>query len=200
MPFNSIEFLFYFLPVFLLVYYKFPPSWRNDILSVASLVFYGLNCGKNYWMLGLLVVLILWTYLMGQLMGKSCGGWLLPACMTIMVGLLAFFKLYKEGALLPAGFSFYLFQMAAYLIDVYRGNVQSENKLLHYGGKMLMFPRLLSGPIMESGELVAAGGWLESFRIQASSGIAGIDSRTCHESAAGRPSGWIVESGGSDRV
>ena len=153
MQFNSIEFLLYFLPVFLLAYYNFPRSWRSRILTAASLVFYGLNCGENYWMLGLLVLLTIWTYLMGRLIGKPGRGWLLPACLTVMVGVLAFFKLYRSGSMLPVGLSFYLFQMAAYLTDVSQRNIQCESNLLHYGAKMMMFPRLLSGPIMESKEV-----------------------------------------------
>ena len=57
MQFNSIEFLFYFLPVFLLVYYKLPTNWRGGVLTLGSLVFYYFNCGDQYWMLGLLAIL-----------------------------------------------------------------------------------------------------------------------------------------------
>lgn len=44
--------------------------------------------------------------------------------------------------------SFYLFQIAAYLIDVYRANLTAERSLMHYAGQITMFPKLLSGPLV----------------------------------------------------
>ncbi len=40
MVFSSPVFLFYFLPVFLLLYFLTPPRWRNIPALVASLVFF----------------------------------------------------------------------------------------------------------------------------------------------------------------
>ena len=54
---------------------------------------------------------------------------------------------------MPLGISFYLFQMAAYLADVYRCKIQPENNLIVYSGKLLMFPKLLSGPLADPKEL-----------------------------------------------
>ena len=153
MQFNSIEFLFYFLPVFLLAYYKLPRSWRGSILLLGSVAFYLLNCGDQYWMAGLLAGLTLWTYGVGRWMAKPGRGWLLPVSLIPMTGLLVFFKLYEGGSRLPLGISFYLFQMAAYLADVYRCKIQPENNLIVYSGKLLMFPKLLSGPLADPKEL-----------------------------------------------
>ena len=41
MVFSSLTFLFGFLPFVLLLYYLVPRSWRNGILFIVSLVFYG---------------------------------------------------------------------------------------------------------------------------------------------------------------
>src|ERR1041385_750087 len=41
MVFTTQVFVFYFLPIFLLVYYNLPYGWRNLWLTVASYVFYG---------------------------------------------------------------------------------------------------------------------------------------------------------------
>ena len=40
MQFNSIAFIFCFLPLFLAVYYLFPRAWRTGLLVAGSLVFY----------------------------------------------------------------------------------------------------------------------------------------------------------------
>ena len=41
MVFTTQIFLFYFLPLFLLVYYRLPYAWRNVWITLASYVFYG---------------------------------------------------------------------------------------------------------------------------------------------------------------
>jgi hypothetical protein len=70
-----------------------------------------------------------------------------------MAGVLMFFKLYNEGRLLPAGLSFYLFQLAAYLICVYRQQIHADRNILAFGAQTVMFPKLLSGPLMEPASL-----------------------------------------------
>ena len=153
MQFNSIEFVFYFLPVFLLAYYKLPKSWRSSILLLGSVVFYLLNCGEKYWMAALLAGLTVLTYGVGRWMAKHNRGWLLPMSLIILGGILVFFKAYDHGKHLPLGISFYLFQMTAYLADVYQNKIQPEKNILTYSGKILMFPKLLSGPLTDPAEL-----------------------------------------------
>ena len=41
MLFSSITFLYYFLPVVLFFYFLVPASWKNVVLLLASLFFYG---------------------------------------------------------------------------------------------------------------------------------------------------------------
>ena len=54
---------------------------------------------------------------------------------------------------LPLGVSFYSFQLAAYLIDVYRKRVEPIPLLRDFAAGILMFPKLLSGPLMDPGDL-----------------------------------------------
>lgn len=49
--------------------------------------------------------------------------------------------------LLPVGISFFTFQSAGYLIDVYRGDVKAEKNVLKYALFISFFPNILSGPI-----------------------------------------------------
>lgn len=49
--------------------------------------------------------------------------------------------------LLPVGISFFTFQSAGYLIDVYRGDVKAEKNVLKYALFVSFFPNVLSGPI-----------------------------------------------------
>ncbi|MDY3918783.1 MAG: MBOAT family O-acyltransferase [Candidatus Limivivens sp.] len=60
----------------------------------------------------------------------------------------------NQTLLMPVGISFYTFQTAGYLIDVYRGNIQAEKNFLIYGLFAFFFPSVVSGPIGRAGELI----------------------------------------------
>ena len=70
MQFNSVEFLFLFLPVFLAVYYIAPAKWRNFLLLAASLLFYWLNVRSTPWVMAVLLLLTADAYLVGMLLSK----------------------------------------------------------------------------------------------------------------------------------
>ena len=54
---------------------------------------------------------------------------------------------------LPLGISFYTFQIAAYIIDVYRGRVPVEKSFIRLGTYVTMFPQLIAGPIINYSEV-----------------------------------------------
>ena len=54
---------------------------------------------------------------------------------------------------LPLGISFYTFQAAGYLIDVYRGRQRAEEKFLKFALFISFFSQILQGPISRFGEL-----------------------------------------------
>ncbi len=147
MQFNSIEFIFQFLPMFMIVYAYFDRNRKTVPMIVGSLVFYACACAGNEWNVGFLIACVLLTYLAGLTLRKS-RPFLLGVYLVLMAAMLCFFKLYNGGRHLPAGMSFYLFQMAAYLIDVNRQRCPAEQNILHFSSQMVMFPKLLSGPIV----------------------------------------------------
>ncbi len=49
---------------------------------------------------------------------------------------------------LPIGVSFFTFQATSYVIDVYRGDVEPESNLVHFGMYKAFFPQLIAGPIV----------------------------------------------------
>ena len=55
--------------------------------------------------------------------------------------------------ILPIGISFYTFQITSYLVDVYRGRIQTERSLLSLGTFLCMFPQLIAGPIVNYTEV-----------------------------------------------
>lgn len=154
MQFNSIEFIFGFLPVFLLIYYLIKEEFRGIVLFAGSLVFYWQANGGNYWWVAVLAAATVLSYFASQSLNKHKNGWILGFWLMIFSAVLVFFKLYDGGRHLPAGMSFYLFQIAAILIDVYRGRVRADRDFVRFSNQILMFPKLLSGPIAEPAQLL----------------------------------------------
>ncbi len=158
MQFNSIEFLCLFLPLFLAIYYIFPAVWRKYLLIFGSLLFYGFSADRSApWLglvwLGVLLLVTLATWFLGRLLEKPGRGWLLGLTLGVLFSVLAFCKVFQGGAWLPPGMSFYLFGVSAYLIDVYRGRLRAETNLGSYTAGVVMFPKLLSGPIANPASL-----------------------------------------------
>ena len=157
MLFSSNVFLFAFLPAVLLTYYLVPRRFRNVVLLLFSLFFYG--WGEPVYLF-LMLGDILLNYLCGMwiAVGRTKGGSGRPGLITGVVLnllLLGFFKYghFLSGGLLPQlplpiGISFYIFQSMSYLIDVYRQDAPLQRNLLTFGTYVTLFPQLIAGPIV----------------------------------------------------
>lgn len=153
MQFNSIEFIFYFLPLFLAVYYIFPAKLRSTVLLAGSLAFYAFASNGNYWWVAVFAACTLACYGAGLTFESAHKKILLVVYLSALALLLAFLKVFSGGRFLPAGMSFYLFQLAAYLIDVYREKLQPQRNIVDFSSRIAMFPKLLSGPLMNPVQL-----------------------------------------------
>lgn len=173
MVFSSAIFLFFFLPVVLVLYYVLPKSWRNGILLAASLLFY--SWGEPVFIAVLLASITL-DFFIAKKMGKSEARqrkiWL-TVSLFVNLALLAFFKyanffidnvqhLYRIFGLepfswhtiaLPIGISFVTFQKISYMVDVYRGNHEPQHRWDHLALYILMFAQLIAGPIIRYKEI-----------------------------------------------
>ncbi|MBO5522203.1 MAG: MBOAT family protein [Roseburia sp.] len=157
MVFSSFEFLFRFLPVFLVIYYLTPKKWKNLVLFAASIVFY--TVGEAEYVL-LLLASVLVNYFFGRAMYQTPEEGrgkkqllLLLAALGYDFGMLFFYKYSGRMDKLPLGISFYTFQSAAYIIDVYRGVIPAEKSLINFGTYLTMFPQLIAGPIINYSEV-----------------------------------------------
>jgi len=149
MQFNSIAFLFCFLPLFLYIYYSVGQGLRPTVLVAVSFVFYAMASNGNYWWVALLGGITLASYLVQRFLQSRPRVFLLCASIILLAGILCFLKIYRGGVLLPAGASFYLFQVVAILVDVYRWKVSAYKNIILYARDVVMFPKLLSGPIVQ---------------------------------------------------
>jgi alginate O-acetyltransferase complex protein AlgI len=167
--FNSTEFLVLFLPTVFLLFYAVPMRLRLWILVIASLLFYGIS---GIEVLVAFVIAIVWSYMAAFLIGKRRK--LLQTIVAISVPCLFLF-LFKylnffltivhiqpppqsdvwlfSNALLPAGISFYTFELVSYSLDVADGRIAADRDLLRFTSFATFFPHLIAGPIMRYANL-----------------------------------------------
>lgn len=157
MVFSSFEFLFRFLPAFLIIYFITPKKFRNAVLFLGSIAFY--TYGEAQYVL-LLLASVTVNYVIARSMYKipEDGRGRRQAVLLVLAlcydfGMLFFFKYSGLTTKLPLGISFYTFQIAAYVIDVYRGIVPAEKSYVNLGTYLTMFPQLIAGPIVNYTEV-----------------------------------------------
>ena len=184
MLFSSLEFLYLFLPVTLLLYFVAPPVARNAVLLTVSLAFYGFGEPRYVF---LMIFTIGADYVFGLAMatrirrGKSPRQ-LLVLAVSFNLLLLGFFKYYdflaksiglpRLGLSLPIGISFYTFQALSYVIDVARSEVVAQKNPIAFGTYVTLFPQLIAGPIVRYAEIDAQLTHRTHTMSRAASGIA----------------------------
>ena len=146
--FSDLNFIFRFLPVFLIVYYVTPTKFRTWTLLLGSLLFYAVGDLRMFPALFVAVV-VNFFFSKAQFAEKSKS--LLLFIVAIDAGMLLEFKIlgqFVDSALLPVGISFYIFKMIAYQMDVYSGKIKEDASFLGVATYFCMFPQIVSGPIM----------------------------------------------------
>lgn len=169
MLFSTPFFLFVFLPVFLAFYWLIPA--RRPLLLIGSAIFYGWSepifllvvfaSATLDWSLGRWIVALPPGHRRRKLY-VACG-------VVSNLGLLVYFK-YAAFAVtnfnallgsasphrfhvpeiaLPLGVSFIVFEKITYVVDLYRGTAKPAASLLDYCNYVLLFPKLLAGPIVK---------------------------------------------------
>jgi alginate O-acetyltransferase complex protein AlgI len=171
MLFNSLSFLFLFLPIAYLVFWRLTSkAQRYAWLAVSGYVFYSF---WNYKFCALLLFSTLASYLAGLGLLKwqdPRRRWLcliIPVAMDL--GLLGFFK-YGDFAvananaasawlggsfrlpsldiILPVGISFYTFHTITYVVDAYRRVITPTRNFFEFAAYVALFPQLVAGPIV----------------------------------------------------
>ena len=175
MLFNSIPFIFVFLPTVLVGFYLL--GWLNCSaaqlwLCAASFFFYG------YWnpvYLPLLAGSLLANYFFGRALKAPhytprLRKALLVVGISCNLGVLGYFKYAMFFAantnaivgtdwivpniILPIGISFITFQKIGYLVDVYRSPSQFDYSLREFALFVTFFPQLIAGPIVRHHEIL----------------------------------------------
>jgi len=171
MLFNSLAFLFAFLPITYLVFWRLTGRMPRYVwLTLSGYVFYSF---WNYKFCSLMLCSTAGSYLAGLGFLR----WQQPAlrrlCMVLPIALdlalLGFFKYANFAArnineisvwlggrstlpvldiILPIGISFYTFHTITYVLDAYRGAITPTRNFFKYAAYVSLFSQLVAGPIV----------------------------------------------------
>ncbi len=162
MLFHSPEFIL-LSAITLLLFWRLPRT-RTPILAVANILFYAASgwpylllflaiASLTYWFSvlihrGVRPKLLLWIGVGGSLLNLAIFKYTAFAVTNLerLLHLGLDPKLFQ--LLLPVGISFYTFQLVAYLVDVYRGDLKPARSLIEFWVFIAFFAQLIAGPIM----------------------------------------------------
>lgn len=164
MPFASAGFLFFFLPITIIVYYLFNFIGKNQLnnllLILFSLSFYMVSGLRTTIYLILFIVII---YFSGKILGyintKSTKRRFFILSLLFVVLTLSYYKyitfileLFHRDArvfsiVIPLGLSFIMFEAISYLVDIYKGDTE-RGSLIDVFLFFTFFPKVASGPIV----------------------------------------------------
>jgi D-alanyl-lipoteichoic acid acyltransferase DltB (MBOAT superfamily) len=178
MLFNSIEFIIFFVVLFVLYHLacKEKTKYQNILLLVASYAFYAY---ANWKILPLLIVSTLVFYYLGIAVhnAKSEKKKSLLTAIGIVAGLgvLFYFKytnffitsfkdlfdsiglqsnLHTFNIILPIGISFYTFRLLSYIIDINNEEYEPTRDIVVFSTYVAFFPSIMSGPIDRPNKLI----------------------------------------------
>ncbi len=174
MLFNSIEYLFLFLPFVFIVYFllnKFSLfKSAKFFLLLASLFFYGCYKIDYVW---IIASSILFNFFISFLFKKNFSPiknkLLLAFGIFGNIAVLFFFKYFSfleysikslniesfsyMNLILPLGISFFTLQEISYLIDCYKGDLKNYN-ILDFALFVCFFPQFVAGPVVRHQEMI----------------------------------------------
>ena len=164
MVFSSISFVYYFLPITLLLYFIVPNKFKNFILLLASLLFY--FYGEPRYII-ILIFSCIFNYYAGKLLEKQTKKTrklILIIDIIVNFGTLFYFKYFNFfleninyifntnfnllNITMPIGISFFTFQASSYVIDIYNKKIKSSSSLFNFATYLSLFPQLIAGPIV----------------------------------------------------
>lgn len=176
MLFHSPIFLFVLFPLTVVTVFIVRSEWRGGVLLAWSAAFYGWGEPQFF---SVVLVSAIADYVICHYIFKSQGTprarSYLVLGVSLNVGLLVYFKYVNFclssinpvttwiglGAIpllnivLPIGISFIVFEKITYLVDVYRGRGEPAESLRSYLLYVLLFPKLLAGPIVKYHDIEA---------------------------------------------
>ncbi len=169
MVFSSLTFIYFFLPLVIILYYLVPGTMKNAFLLVASVFFYFWGSPRY---VPLLIMLCMWTFIIGIDIPKRemkekrrtlFWGIAVELIVLVLFKYYGFFvacinnilhvSIAEKEIELPLGISFITFQSISYLVDVYRNQTRPSKSIIKLSTYLCMFPQLIAGPIVRYCEI-----------------------------------------------
>ena len=174
MVFSSVIFLFFFLPLFLIVYHFIDHKYKNGFTLLSSLLFYA--WGSPDFLLIALASIVIDFFIIKQMDTLEEGRkkliflWLSILLNTLILLYFKYANFFIENVnqvlvqwvdhpikwtkiILPIGISFYTFQKISYSVDIYKKVKPPLQKLTDYALYIMLFPQLIAGPIVRYKEI-----------------------------------------------
>lgn len=165
MLFSSTIFLFYFLPIVILIYYAlgFSNKLRNLWLLVSSIAFYSIS--EPYYILGFLGLVVVNMILGFMIKRSDSKRTIMYLALFCNIGIVFIFKYWnffgntlydifskkllpEFSFIVPLGISFFLLRALSYILDVYHEKIEPSKSIVELGLYFSFFPTLIAGPFM----------------------------------------------------
>jgi alginate O-acetyltransferase complex protein AlgI len=187
MSYNSIIFIFVFMPLVVLLNYVIKKEYRVIFLILASLLFYAYT---DWGLTKSFMAFILITYFFGQILKFLGYNKLLFGIGIVALVIYLFYFKYLNffttnlnsifGSSIPVvnriafplGVSFFTFSAISYLIDSF--NEKKTANFLDYVHYITFFPKLVSGPIVRLSDFNASTPGLNDISVGSSRFIVGL--------------------------
>ncbi|MBR2283487.1 MAG: hypothetical protein IJ874_03585 [Ruminococcus sp.] len=168
MIYSSLLFIYGFFPAALLLYSVTPRLHREKTMLVLSIIF---CCSFGLFTAGILTLSILLNYVAGRITERFSSGAAGKAvlCLIILADIAVMFLFRaddlpgKTGELFlsiayPLGISFFTLSAVGYQLDVFRGRCSAEHDIIRFSLYLIMFPKLIMGPLVSYGNYLRISG------------------------------------------
>ena len=190
MLFNSLEFIYIFLPVTLALFYL---ASRFRLLKLSQFILLAMSClFYGYWKVAyflLILFKIVTNQALAILLERKKSKFVLWFGIIFNLGLLCYFKYYNFfidiandfsplqalhiNVTIPLGISFYTFTQLTYLVDLYQGKARYYG-IAPYSLFVVFFPHLIAGPIVHYSQMMPQFNRLRTYISQQRNFFLGI--------------------------
>jgi alginate O-acetyltransferase complex protein AlgI len=173
MLFNSLQFIFGYLPATIILFYffaSFSKEYAIAFVALASIAFYAF-WSPLFTLLLLFSIVINYTggVLLCKFQQSNLRKFIFTSFVVLDLGILFYYKYIGffffnwnwifgttfsiQELILPLGISFFTFTQLAFLVDVYKGEAKEYN-FIHYVLFVTYFPHLIAGPILHHQQMM----------------------------------------------
>ncbi len=156
MQFDSLTFLYFFLPWALLVYGLTPKAYKNWTLTAITFLFFALAEPKNFF---LFIASVLAQFILSEGMRKAKNKKVKRTVFTVAVAgnaaVMIVFSVMNQitGRIMPLGTMVTAFTSIGYFVDVYKGETEYIRSFADFSVFISFFGKIYRGPLIRAGRI-----------------------------------------------